>query len=111
MIVPPSVAPGQEHTPPEQVVPGAHGRPQPPQLFGSVIGSMQLELAPAGQESSTMPAPFFGQAQTLFRHEAPVGQAFVHDPQCAGSLDGSTHAVPQMKAQTSGAPTSGGGAT
>ncbi len=70
-------------------LPPLHTLPQPPQLFGSDVGSTQTPLqlvAPFGQPMVTVAALWtVASWQTPFAHVPPAGHAVPHAPQFAGS--------------------------
>lgn len=61
--------------------------PQLPQLFGSLVGSMQVPL-----HESSLP----GQPHRLLTQSSPALQTFPHVPQLFGSVEPSTQLCPQV---------------
>jgi hypothetical protein len=77
---------GATHVPLLQESPGGQGKPQLPQLFGSLVVSVQ----PSAQQLSSPGQPVdaqvtFGGVQPPLMHEEPVGHTFPQAPQFSGS--------------------------
>lgn len=73
------------HLPPLQMSPMAHGMPQPPQLFGSVLVSTHLSVQQVSEIGHGMVHPVAGW-HLLATHVSVAAQAMPQPPQLVGSL-------------------------
>ncbi len=89
--------PGHLHSAPSQDVPEGHFLPQVPQLFESIVTSVQDAPPPASGAPASPPhmmtlSPFvLSHMQAPLMQSAPGGHFLPHEPQLFGSLDALTH--------------------
>jgi len=85
------------HSPPSQDVPEGHFLPHVPQLFESIVTSVQAAPPPASGAPASPPhmmtvSPFvLSHMQAPLMQSAPAGHFLPHEPQLFGSLDALTH--------------------